>query len=55
MQTSEPLLRRHLVAENAILLPIVRVRLTGTDLRTLSKHMRTRRGLPELAETTDAE
>lgn len=47
--------RRHLVAENAILLPIARARLTRADLRTLSKHMRTRRGLPELAETTDAE
>ena len=47
--------RRHLVAENAILLPIARARLTRADLRTLSKHMRSRRGLPELAETTDAE
>lgn len=47
--------RRHLVAENAILLPIARVRLTRADLRTLSKHMRSRRGLPNLAETTDAE
>ena len=47
--------RRHLVAENAILLSIARARLTRADLRTLSKHMRTRRGLPELAETTDAE
>lgn len=47
--------RRHLVAENAILLPIARARLTRSDLRTLSKHMRTRRGLPDLPETTDAE
>jgi iron-sulfur cluster repair protein YtfE (RIC family) len=47
--------RRHLVAENAILLPIVRARLTRADLRTLSTHMRTRRGLSDLAETTDAE
>lgn len=47
--------RRHLVAENAILLPIARSRLTRSDLRTLSKHIRTRRGLPELAETTNAE
>lgn len=47
--------RRHLVAENAILLPIARVRLTRADLWTLSTHMRSRRGLPELAETTDAE
>ncbi|PKP75886.1 MAG: hemerythrin [Alphaproteobacteria bacterium HGW-Alphaproteobacteria-6] len=47
--------RRHLVAENAILLPIARARLTRADLRTLSEHMRRRRGLPDLAETTDAE
>ncbi|MDE4175946.1 hemerythrin domain-containing protein [Phaeobacter sp. PT47_59] len=47
--------RRHLVAENAILLPIARVRLTRADLRNLSKHMRSRRGLPDFAETTDAE
>ena len=47
--------RRHLVAENAILLPIARVRLTRADLRILSKHMRSRRGLPDLPETTDAE
>lgn len=47
--------RRHVIAENAILLPIARARLTRADLRTLSKHMRTRRGLPELVETTDAE
>ena len=47
--------RRHLVAENAILLPIARVRLTRADLRILSKHMRSRRGLPDFPETTDAE
>lgn len=47
--------RRHLVAENAILLPIARARLTPDDLRNLSKHMRTRRGLPDFPETTDAE
>ena len=47
--------RRHLVAENAILLPIARARLTRADLQTLSKHMRTRRGLPDSPETTDAE
>lgn len=48
-------LRRHLIAENAILLPIARARLTRADLRTLSKHMRSRRGLPDFPETTDAE
>lgn len=47
--------RRHLVAENAILLPIARARLTRADLRALSKHMRSRRGLPDLTETPDAE
>ncbi len=47
--------RRHLVAENAILLPIARARLTRSDLRILSKHMRSRRGLPDFPETTDAE
>ena len=47
--------RRHLVAENAILLPIARARLTRADLRILSKHMRSRRGLPDFPETTDVE
>jgi hemerythrin-like domain-containing protein len=47
--------RRHVIAENAILLPIARVRLTRADLRTLSKHMRSRRGLPDFPETTHAE
>jgi len=47
--------RRHLVAENAILLPIARARLTRADLRLLTKHMRSRRGLPDFPETTDAE
>lgn len=47
--------RRHLVAENAILLPIARVRLTLGDLKVLSDHMRSRRGLPPFAEMTDVE
>ena len=47
--------RRHLVAENAILLPSARARLTQADLRLLTKHMRSRRGLPDFPETTDAE
>lgn len=47
--------RRHLVAENAILLPIARARLTRADLLTLSKHMRSRRGLPDPPEPADAE
>jgi hemerythrin-like domain-containing protein len=48
-------MRRHLIAENAILLPIARARLTPGDLRTLSKHMRSRRRLADISETTDAE
>lgn len=48
-------MRRHLVAENAILLPIARARLTRADLRMLSEHMRSRRGLPPIQETTNAE
>jgi hemerythrin-like domain-containing protein len=47
--------RRHLVAESAILLPIARARLTRADLRTLSKHMRSRRGLPEALEISHVE
>lgn len=47
--------RRHLAAENAILLPIARARLTRRDLETLSRQMRTRRGLPPVAEMPDAD
>jgi iron-sulfur cluster repair protein YtfE (RIC family) len=47
--------RRHLVAENAILLPIARARLTRADLTTLSAHMRARRGLTQKAEAGHAE
>lgn len=47
--------RRHLIAENAILLPKARARLTRADLRTSSKRMWSRRGLPELAETLHAD
>lgn len=47
--------RRHLAAENAILLPIARARLTRRDLETLSRQMRTRRGLPPVAEAPNAE
>lgn len=46
--------RRHLAAENAILLPIARLRLTRRDLHSLSRHMRSRRGLPPDAEAPDA-
>lgn len=47
--------RRHLAVENAILLPIARARLTRSDLQKLSRQMRTRRGLPPVAETPNAD
>lgn len=47
--------RRHLLAETAILLPIARARLTWRDLTALSHRMRARRGLPPLPEARDAE
>jgi hemerythrin-like domain-containing protein len=37
--------RRHLVMENAIILPIARARLTEADLRIMKRHMLERRGL----------
>ena len=37
--------RRHLVVENAIILPIARARLTEEDLRIMKRHMLERRGL----------
>jgi hemerythrin-like domain-containing protein len=45
--------RRHFAAENAILLPIARARLTRRDLQQLSSRMRSRRGLAPLAEAPD--
>jgi len=48
-------MRHHLVVENAILLPIARVRLTQADLRLLSDHMRARRGLAQDPESNHAE
>lgn len=44
--------RRHLIVENAIILPLARTRLTETDLRTLALRMAARRGL-NLAGGTD--
>lgn len=38
--------RRHLILENAILLPLARARLMTTDLRQMLEHMLDRRGLP---------
>ncbi|MCW1956710.1 MAG: hemerythrin domain-containing protein [Roseobacter sp.] len=41
--------RRHLIFENAVILPIARVRLGKRDLRTMKRHMLERRGLdPDL-------
>jgi iron-sulfur cluster repair protein YtfE (RIC family) len=40
--------RRHLILENAILLPLARVRLRSADLDTLRKAMLRRRGLQDL-------
>jgi len=37
--------RRHLILENAIILPIARARLTKEDLNTMKRHMQERRGL----------
>jgi len=47
--------RRHLVAENAILLPIARARLTRGDLRLLAERMRSRRGPSRLSAASHAE
>ena len=47
--------RSHLVAENAILLPIARARLTRADLRMLSQNMLSRRGLPPILESSNAQ
>lgn len=37
--------RRHLTAENAIVLPLARARLTDVDLESLGRHMAARRGV----------
>lgn len=37
--------RRHLILENAVILPIARARLTEEDLNTMKRHMMERRGL----------
>ncbi len=46
--------RRHLIVENAIILPLARVRLTRADLRTLAVRMAARRGICLLPEEPDA-
>ncbi len=47
--------RRHLILENAIILPFARLRLTKGDLETLRLRMMQRRGCDPLMETEDAE
>lgn len=47
--------RRHLILENAIILPFAKLRLTKTDLETLTLRMMQRRGLDRLEETKHAE
>lgn len=42
--------RRHLSLENAIILPIARVRLTKKDMEIMKHHMLERRGLKHLSE-----
>lgn len=46
--------RRHLILENAIILPFARLRLTENDLDTLCRRMMQRRSLDRLMETPDA-
>lgn len=46
--------RRHLVAENAILLPIAHARLTRSDRNALTAQMQLRRGFPSMREAADA-
>lgn len=46
--------RRHLILENAIVLPFARLRLTRGDLQTLRLRMMQRRGLDPVTETPDA-
>lgn len=43
--------RRHLIVENAIILPIARARLTKEDLKTMRSHMLQRRGLNRTGES----
>ena len=47
-------MRRHIVFENAIILPFARLRLTAQDLETLRLRMRERRGLYSEEEKTHA-
>lgn len=48
-------IRRHLILENAVMLPFARLRLTEQDLETLTRRMLARRGLDRLMEIDDAQ
>ena len=39
------MIRHHLTLENAIVLPLARIRLTADDLRNLAQRMSARRGI----------
>lgn len=47
--------RRHLILENAIILPFARLRLAKDDLEMLGRRMRRRRGLGRPKETTNVD
>ncbi len=47
--------RRHLIVENAIILPIARGSLTASDLKSLSLRMQQRRGLLPRAKESEAD
>lgn len=47
--------RRHLILENAIILPFARLRLTASDLETLRLRMMQRRGIERLEDVRDAD
>ena len=47
--------RRHLILENAIILPFARVRLTADDLQTLRLRMQARRGIETGSEAPHAQ
>ncbi|SEW31174.1 Hemerythrin-like domain-containing protein [Cognatiyoonia koreensis] len=42
--------RRHLILENAVILPIARARLTAGDLKQMMRHMLERRGLKPMPD-----
>lgn len=46
--------KRHLICENAIVLPLARIRLTPSDMRSFGRRMAARRGI-ELQDLSDAD